>query len=111
VDSINVGELQAQLPPAPEDEKSIAKLARWLQQEGCPDRDGIIATLRDLQALRSKAAAHRKGAAYETELTRILGALRGRAAIRHLLTRLVDMLESLKSWEPAVEGTAMGAPD
>jgi hypothetical protein len=80
------------------DEKSIAKLERWLRQEGYEQVDRDVKLLRDVQTLRSKTAAHRKGSDYEKALDRVLGDLRGRAAIIALLERATLFLESVREW-------------
>ena len=78
------------------DEKSIAKFERLLRQEGYEQADRDVKLLRDVQTLRSKAAAHRKGSDYEKTLGRILGDLRGRAAIIALLERATLFLEGMR---------------
>ncbi len=45
-----------------------------------------------------KTVPHRKGADYEKTLDRILGALRGRAAIIALLARVALFLGSVRGW-------------
>lgn len=97
-DGLNDKEIQRRLESWEKGEKSIAKFERWLQQEGYEYVDRDIKLLRDIQALRSKAAAHRKGSDYEKTLDRILGALRGRTAIVSLLERTVLFLEGMHEW-------------
>jgi hypothetical protein len=97
-DGLNDREIQRRLGSRIKDEKSIAKFERWLRQEGYEHVDRDVELLRDVQALRSKAAAHRKGSDYEKTLERILGALRGRAAIVALLERAILFLEGMRGW-------------
>lgn len=98
-DGLNDKEIQRRLESRVKDEKSIAKFERWLRQEGYEKVDRDVKLLRDVQTLRSKAAAHRKGCSdYEKTLDRILGALRGRAAIIALLERATLFLEGMRAW-------------
>ena len=97
-DGLKDKEIKRRLQSPGKDEKSIAKFERWLRQEGYEHVDRDIKLLRDIQTLRSKAAAHRKGADYEKTLDRILGDLRGRAAIIALLKRATLFLEGMREW-------------
>ncbi|MCY4101924.1 MAG: hypothetical protein OXG55_01465 [bacterium] len=64
VDALNEREIQKLLPDRQPNEKGISKLERWMRQEQYPFVERDIAFLRRLQRLRSKLAAHRKGADY-----------------------------------------------
>jgi hypothetical protein len=97
-DGLNDKEIQRRLPFRVKDEKSIAKFERWLRQEGYAHVDRDIKLLRDVQVLRSKVAAHRKGSDYEQTIDRILGDRRGRAAIIELLERATLLLEGMHEW-------------
>jgi len=97
-DGLNDREIQRRMQPRVKDEKSITKFERWLRQEGYEHVERDIKLLHDIQALRSKAAAHRKGSDYEKTLDRILGALRGRAAVIALLERTILFLEGMREW-------------
>ena len=97
-DGLNDREIQRRLESQVKDEKSIAKVERWLRQEGYEQADRDVKVLRDVQTLRLKAAAHRKGSDYEKTLGRILGDLRGRAAIIALLERATLFLEGMREW-------------
>ena len=97
-DGLNDKEIKRRFQSPGKDEKSIAKFERWLRQEGYKHVERDIKLLRDIQALRSKAAAHRKGSDYEKTLDRILGALRGRAAVIALLERTILFLEVMREW-------------
>ncbi|MDP8973579.1 MAG: hypothetical protein M3N45_10520, partial [Actinomycetota bacterium] len=97
-DGLNDKEIQSRLPSRVKDEKSIAKLERWMRQEGYEHVDRDIKLLRDVQALRSRVAAHRKGSDYEQTLKKILGDQRGRVAIITLLERANLLLEEMSEW-------------
>ena len=64
VDALNESEIQKQLPNKVKGEKGIRKLERWMHQDQYPLVERDIASLRRLQRLRSKLAAHRKGSDY-----------------------------------------------
>ena len=98
VDSLNETEIVRSLPDGPVDEKGIAKLARWLSQTGYPHVDRDIKTLRDLQSVRSKVVAHRKGADYDKALDRAFGPKRKAAAAQDILERTLLILEDLKTF-------------
>ena len=97
-DGLNDKEIQSRLSSRVKDEKSIAKLKRWLEQEGYEHVERDIKLLRDIQTLRSKTAAHRKGSDYEQTLTKILGNRRGREAIITLLERANLLLAGMQQW-------------
>lgn len=97
-DGLNDKESQNRLPSRVKDEKSIAKLECWMRQEGYEHVDRDIKLLRDVQLLRSKGAAHRKGSDYEQTLEKILGDQRGRVAIITLLERANLFLEGMREW-------------
>ena len=97
-DGLNDKEIQSRLPSGVSNEKSIGKLERWLRQEGYEHVDRDIKLLRDVQVLRSKVSAHRKGSDYEQTLTRILGDKRGWQAIVALLERATLFLEGMREW-------------
>ena len=97
-DGLNDKEIQSRLPSRVKDEKSIAKLERWMKQEGYEHVDRDIKLLRDVQTLRSRVAAHRKGSDYEQTLEKILGAQRGRVAIITLLERANLFLDGMREW-------------
>jgi hypothetical protein len=97
-DGLNDKEIQSRLPSRVKDEKSIAKLQRWMRQEGYEHVDRDIKLLRDIQTLRSRGTAHRKGSDYEQTLEKILGDQRGREAIITLLGRANLLLEGMREW-------------
>jgi len=98
VDSLNEADLARPLPQGPADEKGIAKLGRWLTQAGYPHIDRDINFFRDLQLVRSKVAAHRKGADYEKALDRAFGTKRKADAAQDLLARSLLTLQDLTTF-------------
>jgi hypothetical protein len=71
VDSLNEQALLAQAGPGQKDEQGITKLDRVLASRGFPQREAVIQFLRDLQALRSAGAGHRKGDRYDKILAKL----------------------------------------
>ncbi|MFK4116409.1 hypothetical protein [Streptomyces longwoodensis] len=98
VDAINEKMVQAQLPNKIENEKGISKLERWLKLRGYQHAQRDIQFLRNLQEVRSRVTAHRKGKDYEKTLTKVFGDLRGPAAARTLFTSALAMLTGLSEW-------------
>lgn len=64
IDSLNESEITKLLPNAIPNEKGISKLARFLTENGFNGFEEHISFLRELQDLRSKGTAHRKGSGY-----------------------------------------------
>lgn len=99
VDALNDAAIQAQLPSKEKDEKSIGKLARWLAQEGQPSASMHVEFLRDLQAIRSKGAAHGKGSGYEELMARLGYAGRPLSTVLdEILARGTRMIDDLRTW-------------
>jgi hypothetical protein len=98
VDFLNEAALAGQLPPGPADERGISKLERWLVQSGYPAVERDIGFLRNLQAVRSKGVAHRKGSDYEKTLTRAFGDKRGAAAATELLEDALALVRELSDF-------------
>lgn len=98
VDSLNEAELARPLSAGPAGERGIAKLERWFEHVRYPHAARDITFLRNLQTVRSKAAAHRKGSDYERALDRALGPKRGAAAGNELLVQSMTMLRDLISF-------------
>jgi hypothetical protein len=94
IDFLNEADIVRGLPPGPKDEKGIGKLERFLRA-GLVEPGRIVAFLRDLQDLRSKGVAHRKGEGYERVLERILGVRRRGAACEWLLEEALEITERL----------------
>lgn len=99
VDSLDSAGLTRRLTEQVENEQSLAKLDRWLTQEGYTHRERDMPLLRGLQSIRSKGGAHRKGSEYERAIDRVVGDHRGRAAAIDLMEGLVVALDDLSAWE------------
>jgi hypothetical protein len=85
VDALNQEQLGLLLAETIPGEQSIARLERWLTQEGYANTNRDIELLRRVQRLRSKTAAHRKG----TEYGRFLATEIGNGTQAELVGRLM----------------------
>jgi hypothetical protein len=106
VDPLNEKAIEGELPSKEADERGIAKFARWLEGQKQPKRDAHTAFLKDLQAIRSRGAAHGKGSGYE-ELWKRLG-YEGQSLTKvfdQLLARATVMLNNLREWASSNEQT------
>nr|MDT0663925.1 hypothetical protein [Micromonospora sp. DSM 115978] len=97
-DAINERAIQAELPDQQPNEKGISKLERWLRGRGYSNIDRDVKFLRNLQELRSKVTAHRKGSDYEKTLSKIFGNKRGTNAITQLFEEAIVTLKGLQDW-------------
>lgn len=70
VDSLNDREMDAALASPVADERSLAKLERYLTLQGYADVQRDVGNLRTIQGLRSTGAAHARGSNYEKTLKR-----------------------------------------
>jgi hypothetical protein len=98
VDALNESRLQKLLGSRIPNEKGISKLKRWLEKEGYPDSDRDIELLQQVQRLRSRAAAHRKGSDYERFVRSELGSDGSIWGLARLLARAINMLTSLREF-------------
>ena len=73
-------------------------LERWLRREAYGDVKRDVRLLRDLQEVRSRGAAHRKGSTYEKSLDRVFGPKRRAAAGEMLLEECLKLVERLMAF-------------
>ncbi len=95
VDSLNETPMTATLGKGPKEEKGLAKLERFLTVEGLVDAATTLRPFANVQGLRSRGAAHRKGADFD--LTVAIGELDRRQGFEKLLTEAVQTLDVLKN--------------
>jgi hypothetical protein len=95
VDYLNEGAISKATATPVNGEKGLAKLERLLTETGAADAAALVRPLANVQGLRSRGAAHRKGATFD--LTVAIGELSKREGVRKLMSESVDALESLKS--------------
>lgn len=108
VDSLNEAELVRALPPGLGGEKGISKFERWLQASQYPHVTRDIAVLRNMQAVRSEGAAHRKGSKYEKTLDKAFGTKRKAAAAEMLLEQCVTLVDGLTSFAQETPEATVG---
>ncbi|MBI2200065.1 MAG: hypothetical protein HYU42_15945 [Candidatus Rokubacteria bacterium] len=96
IDSLNEQALVAQAGPGQKDEKGITKFERFLTARGFPQTAVVVQFLRDLQALRSADAGHRKGDRYDKILAKVsAGGQRKPEIMEHLLREATAALRAL----------------
>jgi hypothetical protein len=96
VDSLNEAEIAKEITSGP-DQKGIGKLEEYLKAKGAPGYSKSTEFLRDLQALRSTGAAHRKGSNYEKTAKKLgLHERDPRSVYQGLLSRAIEFLTTLK---------------
>lgn len=97
VDSLNEAEIEKHVASVP-DQKGIGKFEAYLEAKGISGAARHIEFLRDLQALRSSGAAHRKGRNYEKVVRKIgLHEQDPRKVYEDLLAKAVELLGALKT--------------
>ncbi|MBX3566316.1 MAG: hypothetical protein KF730_17285 [Sphingomonas sp.] len=102
VDSLNDAALDAALGDKRLDERSLAKLERYLDGAAYRHVKRDIATLRAIQGLRSAGAAHARGSNYDKTLARLgLAQTSAPAIITKLLDAATQMLEALAEFGEA----------
>jgi hypothetical protein len=99
VDSLNDGEIAKALGGALPDEKSIAKLERFLTANKYSSVQRDIDFLRLLQEARSQGAAHRKGDSFK-RVSEKLGLTKNPTAevFTALLRRAIEMIDGLTAF-------------
>jgi len=98
VDAINEGELGKHISKV-KDEKGISKLRRYLESLGLPDIATHFGFLRDLQDVRSGAAAHWKGENFEKVAAKLGFEEKGLPKVfEELLGRGTAFLRWLRAW-------------
>lgn len=94
VDSLNEEAITQTIGKGPKGEKGLGKLERLLGEEGVDDLASLIRPLANVQGLRSRSSAHRKGADFD--LTVAIGELDRQQGFEKLLTEAVQTLEALR---------------
>jgi hypothetical protein len=101
VDSLNEQALTAGMDKGPKDEKGLAKLERFLENQGVAEARTLLKPLAEVQGLRSKSAAHRKGSSFD--ITIAIGDLGRREGFNKLLEASIATLEALKGIAAAAD--------
>lgn len=100
VDLLNETEIGRRVEKV-EGDAGISKFKRFLAANGYAHVERDIALLRTVQRLRSKGAAHSKGATYAATLARELDGLTHTKFISSVLSRATTMLTDLSQLPPA----------
>ena len=112
VDSLNDAALDAALAAPIENERSLAKLKRFLVARAYPHVDRDLAILRSIQGLRSSGVAHTRGSNYEKELRKLgLAGVPAPRIVERLVGGATEMLDSLSEHAVAArpeEGVTFG---
>lgn len=97
VDSLNEKELAARAGPLEDGAKGIRKMEGFLETTKFPERVSFVQFLKDLQNLRSKGSAHRKGSGYR-EIIETLGVNLAKKpdAFRRILEKAYEALNALR---------------
>lgn len=95
VDSLNEAALKAAAGTGPKGEKGLRKLERFLAEAGFADAEELVRPLAQVQGLRSRGAAHRKGADFD--ITVAIGDLNRREGFELLLRSASDSLSRLRA--------------
>jgi len=99
VDSLNDAKIVAELGSTVPNEKSIAKLDRFLTAKGYPETRRDIEFMRLLQETRSGGAAHRKGDNYNKVVKKLgLEKRTTEEVFAELLQSAISMLRGLKAF-------------
>jgi len=96
VDSLNERMLTAKVGKGPADEKGLAKLERFLTELGLPDARALLSPFANVQGLRSRGAAHRKGSTFD--ITVAIGELGRQKGFAQLLSAALATLEALRAF-------------
>jgi hypothetical protein len=94
VDSLNEEALTARIGKGPKGEKGLAKLERLLTDEGVAHPRALLKPFADVQGLRSRGAAHRKGSDFD--ITVAIGEVGRQKGFENLLSAAMETLETLR---------------
>jgi hypothetical protein len=93
VDSINEEAIVAEIGHGPKAEGGLAKLQRFLETRGVTNARSLLRPFANVQGLRSRGAAHRKGS--EFDLAVALGDLGRREGFERLLSEAITAFDAL----------------
>jgi hypothetical protein len=95
VDYLNEDAMTKALEAPIKGEKGLAKLQRFLAEMGAADAATLVRPFANVQGLRSRGSAHRKGSDFDLSVA--IGELNRREGLRKLVSEAVNALESLKA--------------
>ncbi|HSK73233.1 MAG TPA: hypothetical protein VK892_16155, partial [Pyrinomonadaceae bacterium] len=97
IDSLNEKQIINALGSSIENEKGISKFERFLEETGFASYSSHLGFLRDLQDLRSKGTAHRKGKQYPKIAEKFgLGKKNSIDVFQDILNRAIELLKFLE---------------
>jgi hypothetical protein len=95
VDYLNERGINEALKAPVKGEKGLAKLERLLVERGVSDAASAVRPFANVQGLRSRGSAHRKGSDFDVSVA--IGELSRREGIRKLMSEAIDALEDLRA--------------
>lgn len=95
VDYLNEREIAKATKHPAKGEKGLAKLERLLGETGASDPASTLRPFANVQGLRSRGSAHRKGSDFD--ITVAIGELSRREGVRKLMSDAVDALDKLRA--------------
>lgn len=95
VDYLNESAITKALKARVKGEKGLAKLERFLAETGAADAAALVRPFANVQGLRSRGSAHRKGSDFDLSVA--IGELNRREGLRKLMSEAVNALESIKT--------------
>lgn len=96
VDSLSESEIKAVSERPVRGAAGLARLERLLTERGLQDAPALLRAFANVQGLRSRGAAHRKGESFD--ITVALGDLGRRAGFEKLLTDAIKTLDALRAF-------------
>jgi hypothetical protein len=104
VDSLNEEGLSAKVGKGAKGEKGLTKLERLLTEGGLSDARSLLTPFADVQGLRSRGAAHRKGSTFD--VTVAIGELGRQKGFEQLLRAAIETLDALRDFPVRQAGKA-----
>jgi hypothetical protein len=104
VDSLNEEGLSVRLGDRVKSEKGLSKLERFLKERGDSDARSLLKPFADVQGLRSRGAAHRKGSAFD--ITVAIGELGRQKGFEQLMRAATETLDALREFAAAHKESA-----
>jgi hypothetical protein len=101
VDSLNGDGINSAIGKGEQGEKELRKLERFLDEAGVEDPRRLLEPFANVQGLRSRGAAHRKGSSFD--ISTAIGDVSRRTGFERLLTEAIDTLQILRSFAEGIQ--------
>jgi hypothetical protein len=108
VDSLNEEAIKTAVGKASKNEKGLKRLERLLTDAGVPDAPALLQPFANVQGLRSRGAAHRKGTSFD--ITLAIGELDRRKGFERLLHDAIGTLDALRDLAEQSKSDATHTP-